>query len=196
MDTRSNLLATALTAFVERGYDATTLQTIREQAGISNGSLFHFFRSKEALGAALYLEGILTYQHGLIEVLEKPREEAALGIKAMVRYHFQWVESNVELSRYLFERGRPDWGPDHIEAIRLANARTYRTIENWLTDPVRAGQLRQQPRAVAVALLQGATLALSRAWLEAPVPGKLVRHTNPLADSLWAAFQLVQETEK
>lgn len=114
----------------------------------------------------------------------------------MVRYHFQWVESNVELSRYLFERGRPDWGPDHIEAIRLANARTYRAIENWLTDPVRAGQLRQQPLAVAVALLQGATLALSRAWLEAPVPGKPVRHTNPLADSLWAAFQLVQETEK
>jgi len=196
MDTRSNLLATALTAFVERGYDATTLQTIREQAGISNGSLFHFFRSKEALGAALYLEGILKYQQGLIEVLEKPCEEAALGIKAMVRYHFLWVESNVELSLYLFERGRPDWGPDHIEAIRLANARTYRAIENWLTDPVRAGQLRQQPLAVAVALLQGATLALSRAWLEAPTPGKLVRHTNPLAESLWAAFQLVQETEK
>lgn len=196
MDTRSNILAIALQTFVDRGYDATTLQAIREQAGISNGSLFHFFRSKEALGAALYLEGILQYQEGLLSVVRSCTGDGASGIGAMVHYHLQWVESNLQLSRFLFERGRPDWGPDHIAAIRLANARAYDALGTWLSERMQAGQLRQQPLAVAVALLQGSTHALCRAWLEDAAPGKLVRHAIPLTASLWAALRPEQETDQ
>lgn len=195
MDTRSSILSAALAVFVARGYDASTMQAIREQAGISNGSLFHFFRSKEALGAALYQEGILSYQQGLLETLQAHSADAASGIPALVTYHLQWVEKNVQLSRFLFERGHPDWGPDHIEAIRTANTRTYQSLGNWLTALMQSGQLRQQPLAVAVALLQGSTLSLSRAWLEDAGPGKLSRHAIPLANSLCAALGHKSEPE-
>lgn len=183
----------ALSVFVGRGYAAATMQAVREEAGISNGSLFHFFPSKEALGAALYLEGILQYQSGLLEVLSANEAEAHGGIEALVRYHFEWVENNTTLARFLFERSHPDWGPDHAEAIRLANARTYKALCNWLTNKMKSAQLRQQPLAIAVALLQGATHALTRAWLEDAAPGKLIRHTRSLANSLWAALRQDQE---
>lgn len=196
MDTRSKILAAGLKVFVERGYDAATMQAIREQAGISNGSLFHFFRSKEALGAALYLEGILQYQDGLLSALNGSGAKAITGIEALVRYHFSWVEDNVELARFLFERGHPDWGPSHADTIRMANTRTYRALGDWLTGRMHAGELRQQPLAVAVALLQGPTHALCRAWMEDARSGKLTRHTHPLANSLWAAMRIEQETPK
>ncbi len=172
------------------------MQAVRERAGISNGSLFHFFRSKEALGATLYQEGILNYQHGLLETLGAHTTNAASGISALVNFHLQWVEENVQLSRFLFERGHPDWGPDHIEVIRAANNRTYQCLGDWLTSRMQSRQLRQQPLAVAVALLQGSTLSLSRAWLEDAKPGHLTRHAISLAHSLWAALRYESEPEK
>ncbi len=194
MTTRSNILLAALSVFGENGYASTTMQAIREKAGISNGSLFHFFPNKETLGATLYLESILQYQSGLLNALSTPKLDAHAGIHTLVRYHFDWVESHVLLARFLFERDLPDWGTSHTTSIRMANHHTYRVIGEWLTLHMQAGKLRSQPISTCIALLQGSTLVLSRAWLENTIPEKLKRHITPLSDALWAALRNEQES--
>jgi AcrR family transcriptional regulator len=47
--TREQLLATAREAFGEHGYDATSIAEILETAGVTRGSLYHHFDTKEAL---------------------------------------------------------------------------------------------------------------------------------------------------
>lgn len=188
MDTRSKILDAALSLFVEQGYEATTMQTIREKAGVSNGSLFHFFRSKEALGAVLYQEGLLDYQAGLLDVLEVSTD-AKTGIFAFVRHHLSWVEAHYLISRFMFERGHPDWGPEHARIIHEANARTFQAIRQWLALRVAEGQLREQPMAVVMALLQGSVHALCRAWLESGEKSRLMSQADSLAVSLWVALK-------
>lgn len=53
------LTAAALSLFVERGYAATRLDDIAERAGVSKGTLYLYFDSKEALFAAVIREGIV-----------------------------------------------------------------------------------------------------------------------------------------
>jgi AcrR family transcriptional regulator len=56
LTTRRHLLEVATGLFSERGYDATSIETVLEAAGVSRGALYHHFRSKEALFEAVYAE--------------------------------------------------------------------------------------------------------------------------------------------
>jgi TetR/AcrR family transcriptional repressor of nem operon len=52
LETRNKLLDAAMHVMRLRGYSATTVDDICEKAGVSKGSFFHHFDSKEALGLA------------------------------------------------------------------------------------------------------------------------------------------------
>lgn len=52
--TRSLILETALRLFRERGYDRTTMRAIAEEAGVSVGSAYYYFASKEHLVQGFY----------------------------------------------------------------------------------------------------------------------------------------------
>ena len=51
---RAAILGAALDLFQERGYDATTMRTIADRAGVSLGSSYHYFPSKEHLVLEFY----------------------------------------------------------------------------------------------------------------------------------------------
>jgi AcrR family transcriptional regulator len=54
--TRSRIRKVALRSFRERGYDATTIRRIAEEAGVSVGTTNYHFSSKNQLVQELYLE--------------------------------------------------------------------------------------------------------------------------------------------
>lgn len=55
----AELTAAALELFVEKGYAATRLDDVAARAGVSKGTLYLYFDSKEALFKAVIQEGIL-----------------------------------------------------------------------------------------------------------------------------------------
>lgn len=68
--TRRKILDAAARAFLQRGYEATTLQEIAEAAGMQAGSLYYHFESKEQL-----LEEV--FDIGMRRVVEAAREAVA-----------------------------------------------------------------------------------------------------------------------
>jgi AcrR family transcriptional regulator len=52
---REKILATALRLFTQYGVDATPTSRISKEAGVSTGTLFHYFPDKDRLVGALYL---------------------------------------------------------------------------------------------------------------------------------------------
>ncbi len=57
--TREHLLSVATTLFAERGFEATSIESVLQQAGVSRGSLYHHFKGKDALFEAV-LEALET----------------------------------------------------------------------------------------------------------------------------------------
>lgn len=55
----SELTSAALALFVEKGFAATRLEDVAARAGVSKGTLYLYFDSKEALFKAVIQEGIL-----------------------------------------------------------------------------------------------------------------------------------------
>jgi AcrR family transcriptional regulator len=52
--TRDNLVAVATRLFAERGFEGTSIEAVLDEAGVSRGSLYHHFASKEALFEAVF----------------------------------------------------------------------------------------------------------------------------------------------
>ncbi|MEQ1882699.1 MAG: helix-turn-helix domain-containing protein, partial [Burkholderiales bacterium] len=67
----AELMAAALDLFVERGFAATRLDDVAAQAGVSKGTLYLYFSSKEELFKAVIRSGIVP----LIERGERQLEE-------------------------------------------------------------------------------------------------------------------------
>ncbi|MGY4645574.1 TetR family transcriptional regulator [Cellulomonas sp. URHB0016] len=55
-DTRAHVRATALRLFRERGYAATTMRAIAQEAGVATGNAYYHFASKDHLVQELYLD--------------------------------------------------------------------------------------------------------------------------------------------
>ncbi|HEX2717680.1 MAG TPA: TetR family transcriptional regulator [Gemmatimonadaceae bacterium] len=52
--TRTKILEAALALFMERGFEATTMRAVAEEAGVSLGNAYYYFESKEELVQAFY----------------------------------------------------------------------------------------------------------------------------------------------
>jgi AcrR family transcriptional regulator len=53
-DRRNEILNAALKLFVEYGFHGTPTSKIAQQAGVANGTLFHYFKTKDDLIVSLY----------------------------------------------------------------------------------------------------------------------------------------------
>jgi AcrR family transcriptional regulator len=56
MDKRQKLMQTAKALFAEHGFYGTATARIAKEAGVSNGILFHYFKTKDDLILELYLD--------------------------------------------------------------------------------------------------------------------------------------------
>lgn len=166
MDPRSNIMAVALAAFDEHGYDRVAIAAIREAAGVSNGSFFHWFGSKDGLASALYLDCVADYHRAMTgAVTDAPGAEE--GIERLIRAHLDWVVLARPRARFLFEQVRAEWLA-LIRAEREAeNARFAAAIEDWRRPHVVAGRLRDLSPMVFFAMLAGPAQILCRAFLAA-----------------------------
>lgn len=80
---RDKLKDAALKLFVERGFHNTPTSLIAKEAGVATGTLFHYFKTKEQLINALYLE----IKDEMVEALEQHLAEHET-IKAKIRQLF------------------------------------------------------------------------------------------------------------
>ncbi|MDE2363244.1 MAG: TetR/AcrR family transcriptional regulator [Hyphomicrobiales bacterium] len=192
MTTRAKIEAAGLALIDEQGFEAATVGAIREKAGVSNGSFFHFFRSKEELAAALFLDAIRRYHRAMLAALaHDPGAEA--GIAALVRAHFQWVIENQKQARFLFEHARSEWIESVRDNQREENEIYRRGVSRWRDPLVKIGRLREMDPLVFYSQVIGPAQIFCRAWLSGRDASDPSHHVPDLID---CAIRAVVTTAK
>jgi len=74
---RAVILQAALDLFQERGYEATTMRAIADRAGVSLGSSYHYFPSKEHLVLEFYRHTHELHAEAVRPLLSRERDLAA-----------------------------------------------------------------------------------------------------------------------
>lgn len=80
----SELTAAALSLFTEKGYAATRLDEVAARAGVSKGTLYLYFDSKEALFKAVITEGIVPVMARGEEMFEALKDDPVALLKAIL----------------------------------------------------------------------------------------------------------------
>nr|BFE84877.1 hypothetical protein GCM10020093_074780 [Planobispora longispora] len=105
-DGRSRIVDGALRRFSQDGVSATTLASLRKESGVSVGSFYHHFASKEHVFGVLYADTLNMYQEAFITELRR-HEGAREGIEAIVALHMSWCGEHRERAHLLISERPP-----------------------------------------------------------------------------------------
>jgi AcrR family transcriptional regulator len=161
---RARLENKALKLFVAEGYDAVSVDRIRQVANISNGSFFHAFANKSELAAELLVACVKDYQDYMLARIDRDRS-ADDGIETIVSGYLHWVHENQLKARFMVDQGRSEWFALAAERIAKLNRNFNQRIETWRQPHVDSGALVAVSGDVFLALAIGPAQTICRMWL-------------------------------
>lgn len=185
---KKEIIRAALECFTETGTEHTAISEICRRAGASTGSLYHHFKSKENLAAAVYLEGIAAYQDGFVTALEASKD-ARSGIFGVISYHLDWVAKHRRWAKYIVrERHAPFMGENEAELHRL-NRDFMKSIAGWFKGHIDAGRIIRLTPGLYQAVLMGPVQEYVKSYM---LGGRSSGHTavaEELGRAAWAALK-------
>ena len=184
---RQQIIQAALACFTEMGFLDATIEDIRTRSQASNGSIYHHFRSKEQLAAAVYLEGLFEWQDTLLAELEE-HPGALDGVYALVRSHLRWVSQHPDWTRYLFQMRHAGFMAGTEDSIAEQNKRFVEGFGKWLSVHTERGTLRMLPMELFLSIIIGPCLEFSRIWLTKPDCTDMDLAAAEIAKAAWQAL--------
>ena len=188
LDTRTRILDAALACFLEAGYEQTTIARIRARSGVSNGTLFHRFPTKEAIADALYVESIADFQEGLWRVLARRESSLRAAVRGTIAHQIEWIEANVERAQFVYTRGTLEGESPGSAELEELNRKLASAYQAWLQPLIERGAVRPMSMLVLNAVVTGPTHAIARRWLAGQVASPLSDYLDELADAACAAL--------
>ena len=112
---RAEIGATAMRLFLKQGFDATTMEQIAQEAGISRRSLFRYFGTKEDIVLGNLVEAGMAVRDALEArpESEPPWEALRAAFESLILDPEYSPERNLKLSRMLYET--PSLRAGHLE---------------------------------------------------------------------------------
>ena len=130
---RARIIEHALRLFAERGYERTSVKMIAEAAGISQGLLYNYFESKDALLRAIFEAsmGDVTASFAAAEAEPDP----ARRIEALIRASFDILRRNLSFWRLSYGVRMQAAVLEGLgEALHQWTATIRATLERYLGD--------------------------------------------------------------
>jgi AcrR family transcriptional regulator len=90
---KDKILSAALKLFITQGFDGTSTAKIVAESGVSNGTLFHYFKTKEELISQLYVTLKEDYKNYLLERMGQCKTSKS-KIKQLWDSCVQWYMEN------------------------------------------------------------------------------------------------------
>lgn len=186
---RKQIINAALMCFTESGVADTNMNDICKRSKASIGSIYHHFKSKEQLAAAVYLDGIKDYQDGYIRVLER-QSDAKAGIFKVVEYHLNWVVDHPDWARYLFKERHATFLGETKQVFDQLNKSFFRRAAGWFKPHIQSKTLKKLPPDIFVSILMGPCQAFSSQYLFDQTCSDIKPACRQIADAVWDALKI------
>jgi len=185
--TRRRVLRHALTLFNANGVEATTIDHLRKASGQSVGTIYHHFRSKEGVVAALLFVALDDQSRAIASRIEGLQDGRAV-VEALIEATTEWITAQPECAHFVFlARDLVAQGPYGDDLTRRLLAR-YTPIDEVLARDAAAGRILPLPADLIPALVLGATEFYARSWLAGRRQAAPTAHAQRLATAAWRSL--------
>ena len=175
---REKVIATALQLFTAKGYFNTSMRDITRDSAVSTGSIYHYFKDKEGVAAALY-QDLIARMCDELQQIAQAHDSAHDQCRAVVRLLFRITENEPEVMAFMLyvkhreflPRERPVCSSEPFEMMR---AMVQRGMDR--------GEIEQRDVLAASSCLFGGAIRVITSQLD----GILERPLEAYLDDVWA----------
>ena len=182
-DKRARIMDAAIKVFAERGFHTATVAEIARAAGVADGTIYLYFKSKDDLLLRLFDEKMTQLLAEARAALAEERK-APEKLRRFIQLHLSLVERNPELAQVLIVELRQS-----AQFLKTADRNKLAAYVDLIAEVVRAGQESREivptiaPAAVKRAIF-GALDELALGWLQSGRRANLKKTASDVADWL------------
>lgn len=167
---RKQLIDTALKLFAEKGMERTSIKDIATEAGVAQGLLYHYFRSKDELLYAIIGQYNPLPEMSVLLTGAESRPARDVLMQMAERAYALIAERRDIVMLILREVAVR---PDLQQGIRMLQSVAFNLFTRYLNARIAAGELRPHDPEVTARMLVGSILALhlTNAPAETYLPG-------------------------
>ncbi len=159
---REEILRAALSAFRDKGYQATTLNDIAERLGVRKSALYHYFPDKDAILYACHRQSLEELSRHLAQARHRYRA-AGDRLRYIVQEHVRIMTDRVEGSPLAFEV--PALSPPLQSQVVHARDNYERGLREIIAEGMERGEIRDVDPKIAVFVILGALNWIAR-WYQ------------------------------
>lgn len=186
--TAEKVLDTAQLLIDRHGYDGFSVADLVATSGVSNGSIYHHFGTKDGVLGELLLRAVEDYQDAILAVLDQHPDDPETGIRALVAAHLQWIENHPRQGRLLLEYRHVVTAEPYRCRLQEMNRVFLRRHESWLEEQFGAGRLPRVEVEAAHAIVFAPAQEVSRRWLTQRSATAPATFAAVLGTAAWAAM--------
>jgi AcrR family transcriptional regulator len=184
---RRAILDAALAEFLERGLEASSLASICQALGVTKGSLYHHFASKEELVVTLWGEAMQQLEQTTLDGLAVTGDMST-KIRALVRGYLRWFERHPRLGAFALAVLDSSSLEAKLGPLRDRQRRFVSAVHARLAPEVARGAVRAVPAQLFVPVVLGPARDFLRAWLRQPSRAAMREAKRHLPDAAWRAL--------
>jgi len=189
---RSRIMRAALDEFSERGYHATTIDSITERAGIAKGTFYKYFNTKEGLFNALKEDTISEF----VEIARKelaPKEDILHIIETVITLYLTFFENNSAFFKVITQEHK-DFGKEFSEKFINELILAFPGLKRRCWKASRNGRLKQMNYFTVFYGIIGFLNGVIQKWLADGAEGRLLDEIDTIKEVLFYGF-VVQLSE-
>ena len=161
----AQILDAAARVFARKGYHKATTRELAAEAGVSEGTIYNYFKSKRDLLIAMSLRLALDSLQELDSL--PPMEDERAHVTALVTNRFELLLSNLDLMRALMPEilVDDDLRQEYMTKV-LSPAVSY--LAEYLSRRAEAGALRKVKTDIVARVMIGGVMSFGFLWLRQP----------------------------
>ncbi|MFN9375596.1 MAG: TetR/AcrR family transcriptional regulator [Novosphingobium sp.] len=193
-DTKNRVLEAACALLMEQGISEMTMKDVQERSGVSNGSIFHHFGSKDGILEALFVAERRAYLGSvgaaIIAHEGDPCDAFGAGAAAAVLFH---ARDPRRYMRLIAAFSYSDW-LFRNEAIWAGLVREVEApVMQWALPHFQSGTLPMLPPGLFQSYMLGPPEQLTQVWVRRGMPGKLEDYAPIAAQFVSAGLRALRE---
>lgn len=171
------MLSTALSLFTTKGYFSTSMRDITSESSVSTGSVYHHFKDKEGVAAALYQSLIERMRTSLQEIIGH-HESAHDQCRAVIELLFRITEEEPETMNFMLYTKHREFLSDERP---VCSSEPFEIMRTMVERGMQRGEIEQRDVLVASTCLYGGAIRMITSRLDGVVEQPL----NDYLDDIW-----------
>lgn len=185
-DARSRILQSALDEFSDKGYHASTIDSIAERAGIAKGTVYRYFNTKEALFNALKEDTMSEFVDHVRQDLSR-EDDVLKFLESVIKNYLSFFETNSAFFKVIIQEHK-DFGREFSEKFINELILALPALKRRCWKASRKGHLKQMNYFTVFFGIIGFLNGVIQKWLHEGAEGSLLNEVETVKEVLFYGF--------